>query len=63
MSEEIRSNKDSDSVPREDFINAFRLRGLTMAEILDAFNMADIQKDGVLSLDEWRAFFQYFVKP
>lgn len=50
-------------MPREDFIDTFRQRNMTMPEILDAFNMADINRNGFLSLEEWRAFFQFFIKP
>jgi Ca2+-binding EF-hand superfamily protein len=37
------------------------MHGMTNLEIMEAFTMADINKDGALSKDEYKAFHQFFV--
>lgn len=57
------SGNKRELLSREDFKRAFHLHGLTNIEVMEAFSMADINKDGVLSKPEWDGFFRFFVSP
>lgn len=53
----------SNIIERKRIWDMFTMRSLTNPEILDIFTMADISRDGNLSVDEWRAFHKFFVGP
>lgn len=54
-------NDESKLITRDVFKEAYRMHGMTNLEIMEAFTMADINKDGALSKDEYKAFHQFFV--
>jgi hypothetical protein len=58
---DIRSNKSTSMITREDFMNAFKFHHMTNVELMDIFGMADINKDGFLSIEEWKAFHRIFI--
>lgn len=39
------------------------MHGMSQVELMDVFNMADINRDGQLSKTEWSAFHRFFVAP
>lgn len=51
-----------DHVERNIFFNAFAHHGLNKFEISEVFEIADLDKDGMLSKNEWDNFFQIFVE-
>jgi hypothetical protein len=57
------SEQEGKLISRDSFRTAFRMKGLTNLEIMEVFTMADINKDGSLSQDEWKAFHKFFIKP
>lgn len=61
---EVLGDGDSDGkmISRDSFRQTFRMHGLTNLEIMEVFTMADVNKDGALSADEWRAFHRFFIK-
>jgi len=50
-------------ISREDFNKAFHMHGLTNVEVMEAFSMADLNRDGMLNKPEWDGFFRFFVAP
>lgn len=64
ITENIGDSNDSEGkmISRDSFRTAFRMHGLTNLEIMEVFTMADINKDGALSSDEWKAFHKFFIK-
>lgn len=62
--EQIGSDNETEGkmISRDSFRAAFRMHGLTNLEIMEIFTMADINKDGALSSDEWKAFHKFFIK-
>jgi hypothetical protein len=50
-------------IERDEFVKSFSQHDMTFTEILDVFRIADLDKDGSLDIDEWNAFYVYFIKP
>jgi len=50
-------------ISRDDFNKAFHMHGLTNVEVMEAFSMADLNRDGMLNKPEWDGFFRFFVAP
>jgi hypothetical protein len=50
-----------DHIERNVFFNAFAHHGLNKFEISDTFEIADLDKDGLLSTREWENFYDIFV--
>ena len=48
-------------IQRDKFFNAFGHHGLNKYEISDVFDLADIDKNGVLNETEWDNFYSIFV--
>merc|ERR1719199_1513139 len=42
-------------------MSAFKFHHMTNVELMDIFGMADINKDGFLSIEEWKAFHRIFI--
>lgn len=55
--------KDQETISRDEFFMAFRFYRMTNNEVLEMFGFANIKKDGILSIEEWKAFTQIFVLP
>jgi len=55
--------KDKDIVTKEDFFLAFSHFSLSNQEVLEMYSFSNIKKDGILALEEWKAFVQIFVQP
>jgi len=51
----------SGHIDRSTFFNAFSHHGLNKYEIAEVFDLADINKTGSLSKEEWRNFYSIFV--
>lgn len=46
---------------RDDFVKEWRNRGMTEAEISEVYQTADVDKNGMLSVEEWKAFRKIFI--
>jgi hypothetical protein len=62
ITEVLGDAEDGKMISRDNFRQTFRMHGLTNLEIMEIFTMADVNKDGSLSSDEWRAFHKFFIK-
>jgi len=50
-----------DHIERNVFFTAFSHHGLNKFEISDVFEIADLDKDGLLSAREWENFYDIFI--
>lgn len=39
------------------------MRDMTNQQVMDLFDMADINKNGIIDEDEWDAFYTLFISP